>query len=227
MKTYTLHITLESNALISSGEGYGAIIDADVTFDDIGIPYIPAKRIKGCIRDSAIEVCSMFDRAKINAFLDLTTDSSNNKFKIISDIFGKQGQEAPAPFYFRNLMIDDYDKNKEWLEYFSSEHANIISGDSIRSFFTELRQQTAIDDNGVAEEHSLRTIRTLKKGRTFKGDLICQTENQGTERLLALACRNLRYMGTKRNRGYGKIKCELLELNMDSILKEMEALCKN
>ncbi len=227
MKTYTLQITLESNALIGSGKGYGAIIDADVTFDDIGIPYIPAKRIKGCIRDSAIEICSMFDGAKIKSFLDLTTDSSSNKFKIITDIFGKQGQESPAPFYFTNLMIDDYNKNKEWLEYFSSEHANIISGDSIRSFFTELRQQTAIDDNGVAGEHSLRTIRTLRKGRTFKGDLRCKTENQDTERLLAFACRNLRYIGTKRNRGFGKIKCELLELNMDSILKEMEALCKN
>lgn len=231
MKTYTLQITLESNALIGSGEGYGAIIDADVTFDDIGIPYIPAKRIKGCIRDSAIEICSMFDVAKIKSFLDLTPDSSsnsnNNKFKIITDIFGKQGQESPAPFYFTNLMIDEYNKNKEWLEYFSYEHANIISGDSIRSFFTELRQQTAIDDNGVAGEHSLRTIRTIKKGITFKGDLCCQTENQNAERLLALACRNFIYMGTKRNRGFGKIKCELLELNMDSILNDLEALCKN
>jgi CRISPR/Cas system CSM-associated protein Csm3 (group 7 of RAMP superfamily) len=230
MKTYTLQITLESNALIGSGEGYGAIIDADVAFDDIGIPYIPVKRIKGCLRDAAIDVCVMLYSAQIKSFLDLTTDiSSNNsnKFKIITDIFGKQGQESPAPFYFTNLMIDDYDKNKEWLEYFLSEHANIISGDSIRSFFTELRQQTAIDDNGVAGEHSLRTIRTIKKGITFKGEICCQTENQNAERILALACRNLRYMGTKRNRGFGKIKCELLDIQVAPILNDLEALCKN
>ncbi len=85
----------------------------------------------------------------------------------------------------------------------------------------------AIIDADVAGEHSLRTIRTIKKGITFKGEIYCQTENRNSERLLALACRNLRYMGTKRNRGFGKIKCELLGLNVDSILKEMEALCKN
>ena len=40
-------IKLLSDALINSGEGFGAIIDSDVVFDDIGLPYIPAKRIKG------------------------------------------------------------------------------------------------------------------------------------------------------------------------------------
>ena len=227
MKTYTLQITLESNALIGSGEGYGAIIDADVIFDDIGIPYIPAKRIKGCLRDAAFEVCAMLDKAEIKSFLDLSLDNSSNQFKIISDNFGKQGQQSPAPLYFTNLMIDDYNRNKEWLEYLLSEHANIISKDSIRSFFTELRQQTAIDDNGVAREHSLRTIRTLKKGITFKGDLHCHAENQTAEQLLAFACRNLKYMGTKRNRGFGKIKCELLDVQIDSILNDLEELCKN
>ena len=227
MKTYTLQITLESNALIGSGEGYGAIIDADVVFDDVGIPYIPAKRIKGCLRDSALELCEILDKAQIKSFLDLTADNSSNKFKIITDIFGKQGQASPAPFYFTNLMIDDYDKNKEWLEYFLSEHTNIISADSIRSYFTELRQQTAIDNNGVASDHSLRTIRTLKKGITFRGVLFYQTDNKNAERILALACRNLRYMGTKRNRGFGKIKCELLDVQTEAILNDLEALCKN
>lgn len=226
MKTYTLQIILETNAMIGSGEGYGAIIDTDIVFDDVGIPYIPAKRIKGCLRTSAMEVCSMFHQAQIKSFLDLTPDSSN-KFKIITDIFGRQGQPAPAPFYFSNLMIDNYAKNREWLEYLIFLHADIMSGDSIRSFFTDLRQQTAIDDNGVAREHSLRTIRTLKRGRTFKGGLTSQTENQNAERLLSLACRNLRHMGTKRNRGFGKVKCEMLDVQINPILNDLEALCKS
>ena len=39
MKTLTIELKLLSNTLIGSGEGFGAIIDTDVVFDETGIPY--------------------------------------------------------------------------------------------------------------------------------------------------------------------------------------------
>lgn len=32
------------------------MVDTDVVYDKYGIPYIPAKRIKGCIREAALEL---------------------------------------------------------------------------------------------------------------------------------------------------------------------------
>ena len=60
MLNYQIKIILKSDTLIGSGEGFGSIIDTDVVFDDLGIPYIPAKRVKGIMLESAEELNEMF-----------------------------------------------------------------------------------------------------------------------------------------------------------------------
>jgi len=69
--------------------------------------------------------------------------------------------------------------------------------------------QTRIDDEGIADDHSLRTIRVIRKGLTFEGEIKTQIPNADSEFLLELACANLRRIGTKRNRGLGEVKCSL------------------
>jgi CRISPR/Cas system CSM-associated protein Csm3 (group 7 of RAMP superfamily) len=226
MKTYTLKLTLLSPCLIGSGEGFGAVIDSDIVFDEFGIPYIPAKRIKGCLRDSAIEVCEMFKQADIKMFV-LEEEDSENKFKIVSHIFGKPGDEKPAPVYFSNLTIEGYEEIVQWMRYLMKKYPNIITRESIINQYTELRQQTAIDEDGTAKEHSLRTIRVAKKGISFIGEIDIEVVNDDMIKLLYFACENLRYIGTKRNRGFGKVKCELHENSTPiSYLNKLEELCE-
>lgn len=215
MKTYTIQIELKSDALIGSGEGFGTIIDSDIVFDDVGIPYIPAKRIKGCLKDSAEEVCKMLNSASIPMPL---SDSEINK------TFGKPGEKEPAPVYFSNLTIDDCEDNRQWLKYLSNKYSSIISREGILSTFAYTRQQTAIDEKGVADGHSLRTVRVIKKGNIFKGEV--HVEDEIAVKLIALACHNLRRIGTKRNRGFGEIECILYDgTNEIPVLDELEALC--
>lgn len=213
MKTYTIQIELKSDALIGSGEGFGAVIDSDIVFDNLGIPYIPAKRIKGCLKDSAIEVGQMFNQSEMNIEIDKT--------------FGKPGEEASTPVYFSNLTIDEYERNRQWLEYLvSNDEAGILSSDNILSTFTSIRQQTAIDKKGVADEHSLRTIRAIKKGLIFKGKIQVEINDQPISDTLALACLNLRYLGTKRNRGFGEVECKLFDGAKEvSVMDQLEAIC--
>ena len=49
-----IEMKLLSDAIPGSGEGLAGIIDADITYDEYGIPYIPAKRIKGILKDLQI-----------------------------------------------------------------------------------------------------------------------------------------------------------------------------
>lgn len=58
-----MKITIEllSDICIGSGESYNSVIDTDVTYDDYGLPYIPAKRIKGCIREAGLELKDFFE----------------------------------------------------------------------------------------------------------------------------------------------------------------------
>lgn len=242
MKTYTLSIKLLSDALINSGEGFGTIIDSDVVFDDVGLPYIPAKRIKGCLRDAAREACEMLKSAQVISFINLDKSDEDREYKIIEQVFGSPGKELPAPAYFSHLTIDDYENNRQWLKYFTEKYTKehegrsgdspkkyctgILSRDNILSTFTTIRQQTAISKEGVADEHSLRTIRVLEKGIVFHGEIHALKDDQNTVKLLALGCLNLRRIGTKRNRGFGEVGCKLLDGATEvSMFDELEALC--
>lgn len=198
MTNFTFGIELLSDALIGSGEGWGATIDTDVVFDDIGLPYVPAKRMKGCLRESAVEVAEMFECSK----LDYAT------IKDIDVLFGKTGQSRPSSLSFSNCNISDYNSNKQWLEWISTNNTGFLSKELVLSTFTSLRQQTTIDQNGIAKDGSLRTSRVLKRGLTFFGNI--ESHDEIDDRLLSflvLAAINLRYIGTSRNRGFGLIRC--------------------
>ncbi|MHB2156394.1 RAMP superfamily CRISPR-associated protein [Calditrichota bacterium GD2] len=213
---YTIRLTLESDTLTGSGEGFGAVIDNDIVFDELGLPYIPAKRIKGCLRQSAEEVNDM-----------LVLSNLSEQFNL-DEVFGKQGSEESAPVFFHNLYLEDYDNLRSWLKYYlnQEEWKQFLSPEIILDYFTILRQQTAIDEEkGKAKEHSLRTSRVLRKGISFVGEINFWSEDKRMIEVLSLACRNLRYIGTRRNRGFGKIKCKLLKNDSpisSEILEETE-----
>ncbi len=218
MQKYKVSITLIRDALIGSGEGYGDIIDSDIIFDDIGIPYIPARRIKGLLRDSAEDAINIFNTASIS-YLNENT---------INKLYGNPGQTESSPISIPNFYIDDYEQNYEWLKYYSKdeEFGNFISKESIINSFTSIRRQTSLED-GVAKEHSLRTIRVLNKGTTFSGEIEIFDDNIELKKLLILSFKNLRKIGTKRNRGLGEVECKLKDTLNDWAIKELEVLCKD
>lgn len=212
MKEISLALTLLSNTIIGSGDGYGAIIDTDVVFDEYGIPYIPSRRIKGVLRDSANQICH---------YLNLNKDKSANEYPIVEEIFGTGFKESL--FAVSNLYLSDYENLRDWLRYLTINNPDIYSRESIISNFTSIRQQTAIE-NGVAKRNSLRTIRCLDKGLTFYGKIELSSEREEILELLYLSAINLKHLGTKRNRGFGEVKCEL-NIDYKNILQKLEAKC--
>ena len=69
MKEMKIFITLRSDLCASSGKGWSATIDNDVCFDEYGLPYIPARRIKGCLKAAA-------------SLLEMPADAVNRLFGI-------------------------------------------------------------------------------------------------------------------------------------------------
>lgn len=216
---FKIQIQINSPTLVGSGEGFGVLIDSDIVFDDVGLPYIPAKRIKGCLQDSALEVKEILETAGISIPVE------------IDKVFGKPGAAEPARVFFSNLFIRQYEENHEWLRYFS-EHDKFkkyITREAIQNQFTEIRQMTRIEEDGVASDHSLRTIRFIRKGEIFEGDVHIFGNSESSEsnapviQILDMSCRNFRRMGTGRNRGFGEISCKLD--TGDRKIKMPEALC--
>lgn len=200
MPSIELSIELLSDTLVGSGEGWGATIDSDIVFDKYGLPYIPAKRIKGCLRESAVEVLEMFEQAKIQFVSQKEIDS----------LFGKAGQTESGELSISNAYIENYASNKHWIEWLENTHGSIISKDAVLNTFTSIRRQTAIEKNGVKKEHSLRTSRVLNRGLKFssKIEISGKIESRKID-LLSFTARNLRHIGTNRNRGFGVVNCSL------------------
>jgi len=200
---YKIKITTLSDTIIATAEGQGSIIDTDICFDEFGIPYIPARRIKGCLRDSALEVYQLLN------MLNRPTSTS-----FIDDIFGSRGY-SPAKVKISNANIFDYKINKEWISYLLETSNTPFSEENVKKYFSQIRNMTEIDnERWIAKDKSLRNVRTLREGLDFEANLdFIEDPNQGTIDFLALSVKNLRYIGSNRTRGFGKIKCQLFYNN--------------
>ncbi len=216
MTKLTLRIELKSDALIGTGEGWGATIDSDIVFDDLGLPYIPAKRIKGCLRESALEVAEMFELSKLD----------DKMIGRIHDLLGSAGSIRSAPLEFSNCYLKDYSLSKKWLEWVNDTKKSMLSKEVIANTFTSIKQHTAIENDGIAKgtakEHSLRTYRVLKKGNEFFGKICFNKIDEYLYKFLIYSVKNMRYLGTSRNRGLGLIRCELLDSESNNLCEKFK-----
>ena len=174
------------------------MVDMDVVYDENGIPYIPAKRIKGCIREAALEMVEIGIIEK----------------KQYERIFGKEGNSRAA-FSLSNAYITGYSEVVETLQ--SCSHRELVSQQNVLNQYTYMRTQTSVDlETGVADENSLRTLRVVKKGLVFEAD--CEVRNQ-TENLEVLkqAVSLVKHMGMSRTRGLGLVNLTLEETSSTAI----------
>ena len=174
------------------------MVDMDVVYDENGIPYIPAKRIKGCIREATLEMVEIGIIEK----------------KQYERIFGKEGNSRAA-FTLSNAYITGYSEAVEALQ--ACSHRELVSQQNVLNQYTYMRTQTSVDlETGVADENSLRTLRVVKKGLVFEADCeVCdQTENL---EVFKQAVSLVKHMGMSRTRGLGLVNLTLEETSSTNI----------
>lgn len=223
----TLLLKLKIKALsdLHLGSGRADVnIDTDTACNDIGMPYFPAKRLKGLLYESAAEVYEMAlrpielqrqndPRPELGP-MEIKEYYKKLPFSFYDDLaplFGhdiakakKQGKQM----IIHNMYMQDYAGNQEAWEYLTAKYPSLLSQQAVIDEYTYIRYQTKIDEEtGVAEDHSLRNMRVVKAGCTFVGNIEIINATEKDELILAAACANLHYAGGKRNRGLGKIKC--------------------
>ena len=189
-ETFKMKIQLLSETLIGAAEGFGAIIDKDSVFDEVGLPIVPGKRVKGILREQA-------NLLKSNGYLHIQPEV----------LFGTAGLTNKSVEYLSvsNFLLPDYEMNKNYLKYLI--HKNKISRSEVIEHFTSLRIMTSIED-GIAEDTSLRTFRVVKKGLIFTGELTFDPAHFiDFKNIVSLT----RRIGSMRNRGLGHIKCMLIQ----------------
>lgn len=199
MKKMTIKIELLSPLQLSSGRE-DIIHDSDAVHDSYGVPYFPGKRLKGLLYESALELVEM--GAKFNK-------------RDIDILFGNIGETRIRidNFYLKgSTEAEDAEKIHSSWSYLENKYPEIFNTENVWQSYTEVRHQTKIDEaTGTAEDESLRNMRVVQKGQAFVGDIyLLSSANRinDDESIVEQALLNLRFAGSKRNRGFGRIKCK-------------------
>ena len=203
MSTYKygqLVITLKSDLCVGSGYSYAGIVDSDTCYDEYGIPYIPGRRIKGCMREATESILH-----------GVYTDDE------IEEVFGSKGNDHGSDLLIDNAYIRDYDSIRDYL----AGH-KVCTAQEILDRYTHITGQTKLEE-GVADPGSLRFTRSANHydpmdienndphELEFISDFTCDAGSWDMIRKAAMATRHI---GLKRTRGLGNVRIEVKEGDM-------------
>jgi len=184
MTTIAVSIEMLSYWHVGSGAGRGADVDALVLKDEVGLPYLPGRTLKGLLREG-MRTCE--DAGRVPAG---TTDSLFGKHAAIGD---------PAGSTPGSLRVSDGrlpEAERAWLAAADNAESRAALFDTLAS--------TRLDTNGLAEDHSLRAIElTVPIG--LRAEIEGPEDNQWVERL-GEAITLVRALGSHRTRGLGRCK---------------------
>lgn len=204
MKSFTIQIETLSPLHLGSGQE-NIVLDADVVYDQYGMPYFPARRFRGLLYESAMEMEEMSQADPIISHSRLVAlfghqDETASQLRISNFYLGKPDQPG-----------NTYEQLCQQWQYLQAAYPGIFTGEDILAEYTDMRYQTAIDfDSGTILEGSLHNMRVVWEGTTFFGTVEMESENPDNDLIFLLALKNLCHAGAKRNRGLGRIRCSII-----------------
>ncbi len=169
-----------------SGLAAGADVDVLVVKDEKGMPFIPGKTVKGLVREAVEEIRGFQGKQEAETFVKAF------------GFFDDKEQKEKGCMFFTNaeLKEDEYDA--------------ITSNNAARFMYRDIAS-TAIDEKGIAKEHSLRKMEVVVPC-TLHGEILNVPDNMADEIIQSFGY--IKRMGQNRNRGLGR--CTITERKEDS-----------
>lgn len=161
-----------------SGLSAGADVDALVVKDQNNLPFVPGKTIKGLVREAMEDM------------LSLSGDVNADKVSLFIKAFGATSEDSKKMgcVFFSNAEL-------------TKDEIAIIKDNNAARFMYRSISSTAIDDSGIAVDHSLRKTQVVVPC-TLHGVIIDVPEDLQNDVLLAM--KYIKRLGYNRNRGLGR-----------------------
>ncbi len=176
MDTVKYEIEFFSNWHCGSGLAAGADVDALVIKDQNGLPYVPGRTLKGLLREAAANL--QFDPKAIDTLFGVSGDKDNHQ---------------AGSLFFGNATLP------------SSEQQYIIDKE-LTPYLYQTFASTRIDENGIAQDNTLRKIETVVPCK-LEGEILHASMDD--ENILRVAMSYVKRMGTGRTRGYGRCRISI------------------
>ena len=213
MFEYTLEIELQSDTTFGMGAGVSGYVDAEIQHDDRGLPTLSGRAVKGLLVNECSEILYVLPEGK----------KEDWEFAA-QKLFGMRGETLDDN---NGLFISDGTIAPDLVAMISPD-AKLSRQDVINSL-TDIRRQTAMNENGAPLDETLRAMRVLVRGLTFYVPIILPDDLEEREKALLAACvMSLRRAGIGRTRGKGKIQARITDRPLaPKEFAETEALSKN
>ncbi|MGE3524767.1 MAG: RAMP superfamily CRISPR-associated protein [Gemmatimonadales bacterium] len=191
-----LQIELLSDTTFSRGEGAAGVVDTEVERDEIGMPFIGGKTVRGLLRDSWLSMSRHFPD------LEQAAERVLGRSQALDESCRLRIGDAVLPAPIRATVRGAAER---------PEHP--LAPGAILDGFTSIRYQTAEDrETGAPDVTTLRSSRVVLRGFTLEAGLSWLDSYRPTAsdvRLLALCALATRHGGLLRNRGRGHLRMSL------------------
>lgn len=175
-----IRMELQSDAIFGNGMSVPGGEDISVLHDKDGFPYFKGTTFKGIFREE-LERLITWSGTSVN----------------IDEVLGKAGDdEQEGRWIFSDFVLSSAIRREILHDIGGGRPTEILDT------MTNLRAFTKINEKGIAEEGSLRMARCVNRGLIFYSEIQCPKEDEATvEEVLGL----IKWVGTMRNRGFGKV----------------------
>jgi len=178
-----------------SGLTSGSDLDALVIKDENNLPFIPGKTLKGLIK----EACENYNQLTGNKFNKLI----NKYFGTESSLEGSPELSFNGQAHFTNAMISAELKNR------ILKGGKVENGTKITNHLFRAIASTAIGDNGVAKQHSLRRMETVIPLVLYAKVLFL--EDDEIKPFIIESIGMIKRLGQNRHRGLGRCSFEVVK----------------
>lgn len=212
MAEYTLRLKLLRDTAFGRGDGVAGLVDAEVEHDEYGLPFLRGRALKGMLVYECAEILhALKDHTRRDEWLVAA------KF-----LFGEPGSSLneKAQLYIGNATLPA--ELKQAIAYQMQTIADEFAIGQIRAdilnALTTIRRQTAVDDDGVAKDKSLRAVRMVLRETEFSAPLTFMSpvgDKTYAQGLLAACVKSFRRAGTRRHRGPGLLEARLYSESKD------------
>lgn len=188
-----IKMKLLSDAVFGNGLSIPGGEDISILCDEYGFPYYKGGTFKGVFRE------------ELYRYLKWTMNDEEEVKKKAEQLLGKSGDdtiEGPEKLVFSDFVLSDYVK-EQMLEEIGSNNPEVV-----KDALSHLRTFTKLTKEGMAGDGSLRSCRCINKGLVFYSRVSCQKED---EKLINDVLQLVKWVGTMRNRGFGKVQIFVCE----------------
>ena len=206
MSQYYLCLKLISNTTFGRGDGVAGLIDAEVEHDDLGLPFLRGRALKGLLVEECANILYSLERQEESG--QLTKQALKDWCDAADNLFGKPGSglSDDAKMYISDAALPQELRSAVRYAIANKE----LKREDILSSLTAIRRQTAMSPNGAPQPESLRSMRVVLRETEFEAALSFTSDLDEQELVLLAACAaGLRHIGLGRNRGRGRVEVRL------------------